>query len=257
MEDQSSKKSFFSTYKTVLIIFVIVIAFLAYLGLQKYGTDFSKSKIFTQYPTHSKTDKPSKGDSLAFLEKIAEDTTEVVIDTLKVIDSIEIMDVEPVPKKEVELEKPVDTVQVVEQIYPSKNANSLEEDLFNQLIQVNQSKYSAFYKKDILTYKTLFKLAAITGKTTLLEGRMQTIELFEALVEEKEIAEILVCNRQGKIIYTSNSKFKQRIIQSVLPGIRMEQDFLEHFEVGDKWLTTIPIYHTYGRIGTVVVSMLK
>lgn len=270
MEEGKTKKSRFKKYILLLLFFVIALGTAGYFGIQKYGNAISEMGIFTKYPEREVMDTiltaidtsskiPIESVPINIDTKI--DTVKIIpIDTLKMEDSIMVGMVKPIEK-----ERPIvkETPKVEDTIARKAPVLLAKEDLFDDLlpektqIEGDSNAFLNLYKKDILSSKALFKLAAIAGKKVLLNQSQDMFEIFEILEMEDEIEGLLLYDRKGRIIYATNTKFKNAFITTVLPEWQFEGEGLNWIAKDGKIITGIPIYSTYGRLGTVLISTLE
>ncbi len=72
-------------------------------------------------------------------------------------------------------------------------------------------------------------------------------EIFEAIEMEKEIASIFISDQTGKLMYSTNGKFKNEYIINVLPEFPNNEKGLNWIAKDGQIITQIPIYATAGK----------
>lgn len=137
---------------------------------------------------------------------------------------------------------------------------ALKSDIFNELflsnnpIDSSQSAYQAFFSNQVVTSKTILKILATVGKDVLINGNTADAkDIFESIVEEEKIIGILLADRTGKIIYTSNAKFINGTIKSIFPTLNTENHAIGWGRSENQLVTSLAIYYTYGRIGNIIL----
>lgn len=268
-KETTENSSFFQKYpwlKWLLIVPIIAAAF--YFSSRFIPKDFEKSSVFTQYGELSKDTIASTIPPVENVEtdSITLDTAQLAnqettgLDTMKAtIDSKNNKIDLPVTTKS-NLDTPIQRIQIETPIIPNNYLatpfKSVHfEDFFSEenLVDSLQYDYRPFFNQNMITSKTVLKILAITGKEVLLGGNTEDAkEIFESIVEEQKIQSVTLCDRNGKVIYTSNAKYLNKNIKTVFPNL----DLTTH-SIGqgsdNHWITGVAIYHTYGQIGTVVL----
>lgn len=275
----SDKIGLFKKYTWLKWIFIVPLASAAlYFVVNLLPEDFEKSSMFTQYGELKK-------DTIQAI--IPDTTAEVVVDT-----SLVNGDTLPLKNTSAILPKLDSTKQgkegsdsgeatvaiAIDESYKfgadeqKNNSDSLftnsnnyhpisiKSTIFNELLLANnpidtsQIAYKNFFTKNIVTSKTILKIVATVGKNVLINGNTEDAkDIFESIVEEAQIIGILLADRTGKIIYSSNAKFLHGTIDSVFPAINTNQHSIGWGNNEHQLVTSLAIHHTYGQIGNVVL----
>lgn len=202
--------------------------------------------IFTQYP-------PLVQDSLITQEKpvIKETTSDSInTDTVDYIEQEE-MDIFRVNTSYDELK--FDSISALNQ---SQTAHSLFEKLLlpddRQGIR-NQSIHQ-YLNREIATSRSILKLIATIGKNILVDQYDRDgEEILMSLTESADITGVIITNRNGIIVSSTDRKHLNSNVRILFPNLDMEGDSLNWVETSNQVISSIPIYHTFGRIGTGVL----
>jgi hypothetical protein len=260
MEKDKILIPFIKKHLWTILFLVVLFSIGGYLIFKKYGSRLSEMEIFTKYPTKEN----SAIDTVQGLSEGIFDTSE---ETFKALDSLEASSGIPVDTTVEEITEPVQEEQQVgepEQLKPfiavdSTRSITAENDLFDELTfgnnktLENREAVLRFYKKDLLSTKTMLRVAAIAGKNFLHDNAAPTVEIFAALELEDEVESFILCDRKGKIVYSTNAKFKNDSIFRVFPDFQ-PNDSIRNWITENKVITQIPIYATFGRIGTILIT---
>lgn len=136
----------------------------------------------------------------------------------------------------------------------SKNS-LLNETLFSTATRdTAQINNETFFKNKLISSKVTLKILAIIGKDVLLNGNSADArDIFESIVEEEKVLGLLLSDQNGKIIYASNAKFLQENIKNILPELNINEPTVAWIVGEGRMATSMNIYHTYGKIGTIVL----
>jgi|GEM_PF-394534 len=268
-----------------------------YVTSQLIPKDFEKSSIFTQYGELNDTLLTTNLDTTAAiidtslisvdsLLKTNSAKVNLAIDSLSEIDSAKIISVVDTLAKAKET---IDTGQVetvvIDESYKfggTKESSQInqpsnftrnqktyqpiasKETIFNELLMTPnstdsvQSNQMDLLSSSLISVKTVLKIAATVGKNVLMHGNTEdSRDIFESMVAEENIISITLCDREGKVIYTSNAKFMNGNIQTIYPTLDTKNHAMGWGSDQTELMTSIAIHHTYGRIGNVVLVSRK
>ncbi len=118
--------------------------------------------------------------------------------------------------------------------------------------------YQQFFNQELLSSKTVLKILAITGKDVLLNGiSTDAKDVFASILSEKNVSGILLCDQNGAIKYATNAKFEARNIQQIFPDFDATNPAMGWGSSETEMVTSMPIYHTFGKVGTVILVVKK
>lgn len=187
---------------------------------------------------------------------------EVVIDSAAIADSIARLAVVPT-------DGVIDTTTLSTQSVASpqsvlttpamKNADPRNDDIFDGLLPTTYQSAAAeqtflnSYASNTISTRGAYKLVTIAGKAVLLSESPEVLEMLNTLVEEEAIAAITVSDRQGRIVYASNSRERGRLITDVYVDLPVTNEAINWMRKDGLTITGIPVFSVGGRLGTVFV----
>jgi hypothetical protein len=132
-------------------------------------------------------------------------------------------------------------------------------DLFNQLIMADLSPVVVEKINEVELDFSISGIIKILSSTTveILAGnvRQYHLDILEAIEQSSSVQGIMISDNDHKIVYSTNRKFRNIYISEVFPGRTIVSDNLNIIEIdNDQWIT-MPVYHQYGRIGTMLFSI--
>ncbi len=143
---------------------------------------------------------------------------------------------------------------------PNKLSGVEPEGLFEKLLvpEDENQEFENFYKtyrhQNILSSESLLKVLAITGRSILIEHNDADDQLLmQVLTESEKVNGIIIANEMGHVVYATNRKYLNTLIASILPEIDLTKLKISWYQKGNENIVTIPIFHTYGKIGTAVL----
>ncbi len=249
------------------ILLVIIICILCYLGIRQISNISSKS-IFTQYD-------PLYADSIDLsLDSVKMDS--VNHDSIKIDwkdstnkkDSILLNN--PDQPKNDSLDIDLFSVNTSYERIKSDYGDDLDDGTYNSVLPEgglfeelllpeslrgsNNPIFNTFYEQNILAPKSILKLLPIAGKNILIKNNSADDEaILDLLTESESVVAILVVNRKGTVVYSTNRKQLNRSIGALLPQIAISETTLSWQQVKNSNIVSLPLFHTYGKIGTVIL----
>jgi hypothetical protein len=154
-----------------------------------------------------------------------------------------------------------------DKIDPSEYATKMDEngnttyDLFDELMlnsEDNSNAQSIDIVKNgsnVLALKTTLKILSISAKNLLLNDNIEdNREIVLALAESDQIALILIVNKNGKILYATDQKLLNKPLIASYPNLDLSQEGVWCMEIEESKICVLPIYHTFGKIGFMVIK---
>jgi hypothetical protein len=141
---------------------------------------------------------------------------------------------------------PGSTGDLFEKLLLPEKASKDFEDSFNQ-----------YALEKIVTSKSILKVLSIAGKAILLdENTSENQTILEAITESENIQGILIADRKGRVIYATNRKYVNGSISNILPKIVLDSDKLFWYKEDNQTIASLPLFHTYGKIGLAILITL-
>lgn len=234
----------------------MALAAILFIVLLVFGDDFfSSSKIFTQYnPTPLDSIRQSVDSTVT-----EEDKTRLT----KVIES------EPVAEQP---EQHIDSIntgifsvnttydKIVSRSIPDRQNTPVQEGLFEKMLlpqEMNpefENFYETYRNENILSSQSMLKVLAIAGRSILLEHNDADDQLLmQVLTESEKVNGILIVNTEGSVVYATNRKYLNASLTSIMPEIDISKIVISWYQKADENIVYIPVFHTYGKIGTAVL----
>ncbi len=279
MDSETNKKGFFKRntwFKWLLILSVV--AAIVYYSVYFFPEDFSKSSIFTQYKELKDTLLISPLDSVGgqFDSIDTANDTLIVSDSLAIITATDSLYNEYALTDSTNVHEPIidesykfgadgakvggqsETADANSKGNSSKLASNA--DMFNELLFAATPSDASlpidqrFLANKLITSETVLKILATVGKDVLLNGNTDASkEIFASIVREEEIIGILVVDRKGQVVYSSDSKFIRGNIKNIFPKITLTSPVIGQRIANNQLLSCLAIYHTYGQIGNIIL----
>ena len=119
----------------------------------------------------------------------------------------------------------------------------------------DEADFATYFQKDIVSSKSVLKLISIPAKRILSgNGTADDLDLLDVLTESKNIVNILLVHRKGKVVFSAtNRNLVNMPIKEVLPKVNQISTVLSWYEEDGQQIASIPLHHTYGRIGLAVL----
>lgn len=245
------------------ILVIILICVLGYFGIKQISKASSSKSIFTQYD-------PLYTDSTDLaLDSITDESGKIGLnDSIQVDTSILTRNPNQANKDSLEIDLfSVNTsYENIKSGYDADIAdittNSVmpESGLFEELLLPenlrgsNNPAFRTFYEKNILSPKSILRLLPIAGKNILINNNSTDDEaILDLLTESESVVAILVINRKGIVIYSTNRKQLNRPIKALMPRIETSKTTLSWHQENNHNIVSLPLFHTYGKIGAVVL----
>ena len=248
-----SSKNFWQRNKRLILMAAAAVIFLVLLV---FGNDFFNSKrIFTQY------DGISQDSIIRRVDSTASDPDETVM-----------TDATEGDYNEAKPDEPADTTssgifsvnttydKIVETAVPNKQITVDPEGLFEKLLmpeekdQEFENFYNTYRNQNILSSESILKLLAITGRSILLEHNDADDQLLmQVLTESEKVNGIIIVDDGGKVIYATNRKYLNTLLVTTIPEIDLTKLKISWYQKGDENIVAIPVFHTYGKIGTAIL----
>ena len=134
-----------------------------------------------------------------------------------------------------------------------------ESKLFSDLILVNPEdkelvEYAFIDNK--VPYQSLLKLLSVAGHDILLkDDNLLSQMIIDGIGDSDQINVIHVLDRKNNIVYSSHETMANSSLLSTVKEINFETDNLEiQKQNGFTWIS-IPIFHTYGKVGHVIINL--
>lgn len=271
MNSETNKEGFFrrqSWFKWLLILSVMAV--LGYYSVVLFPENFEKSSIFTQYKELKDTLVIAVPDTS--IQPM--DSTSFVNDSLMIADSTVIDTID----NEYALPDSTNaTTAVIDESYKfgasnkendgqsstndlsteKGNSSKSRTDMFHELLIASDPTLSLqqnFLTSKSITLETILKILASVGKDVLLNGNSDSSkEIFASIVQEEEVVGILIADRKGLVVYSSNSKFLNGKIKDIFPELTPSRAVIGQSIANDRQLSSLAIYHTYGQIGNIIL----
>jgi hypothetical protein len=134
-----------------------------------------------------------------------------------------------------------------------------QDDLFSKLIMADLSPEVAENIKEIELDFSINGIIKILSNTAveILDGnvRQYHFDILEAIEHSSSVQGILISDKSHKVVYATNRKFININLSEVFPGRSMVSEKLNIIDIDNSQWITMPVYHQYGRIGTMLVSV--
>lgn len=244
---------------TACVLIVIIVAYWAFSRINE------SKKVFTQYDPIDSTrtkDLPAENSLL--------DTS------LVKVDSISLEDPNPPGKnlppatdtnanaKEKSIFKVNTTYdKIVAEPAPNpigKAAPGLSGDLFEELLLPEnpqadtERSFNEYAQEKMVNAKSVLKLLSIIGEAILLDDNTSENQaILEAITESEHILGILIVDRKGRVVYATNRKYVNGSISNILPKVALDSDKLSWFQEENQTVASLPLFHTYGKIGLAIL----
>jgi hypothetical protein len=279
MDSDAKKEGFFKRhtwFKWFLILSATAVT--AYYSVYFFPENFEKSSAFTQY-------KELK-DTLVLTtipDTIIDQSDSIIttVDTLVAKDSIALEIVPDSVDNEYPIIDNTTTVSVIDESYKFGSGDAITEDqsandlsdklgnsaklapatnMFSELLFAANSSdtsyavHQSFLANKLVSLETTLKILATIGKDILLNGNSDgSKEIFASIVKEDGIIGILVADRKGLVVYSSNNKFIDGNIKNIFPSMTSTTPVLGQRITNDQLVSSLAIYHTYGQIGNIIL----
>ncbi|WP_020535790.1 hypothetical protein [Lewinella cohaerens] len=279
MDSDAKKEGFFKRhtwFKWFLILSATAVT--AYYSVYFFPENFEKSSAFTQYKELKDTLVLTMPDTIIDQS----DSVITTIDTLVATDSIASATAIDSVDNEYPILDSTTTVSVIDESYKfgsedataeeqsaanglfDKQGNSAKSEpatnMFSELLfaaNTSDTSYTAhqrFLANKMVSLETTLKILATIGKDILLNGNSDGAkEIFASIVKEEGIIGILVADRKGLVVYSSNNKFIDGNIKNIFPNMTSTTPVLGQRITNDQLVSSLAIYHTYGQIGNIIL----
>ncbi|MTB51225.1 hypothetical protein [Lewinella sp. W8] len=134
------------------------------------------------------------------------------------------------------------------------------EDIFDGLLPATfqspdaEQVFRATYTARTVSTRGIYKLAAIAGRSLLIDATPEVLEMLNVLAAEEAIASLVVSDRVGRIVYTSNPRERNRMVSAVYPDLPVTNEAINWLRQDGLTTTGIPVFSVGGRVGTVFVT---
>jgi hypothetical protein len=134
-------------------------------------------------------------------------------------------------------------------------------DLFSDLLlpnEVDRSAIAEVFESNSLSYLDILKVLSIAGQDVLIAKDNTTCQtILNALAESEAVKDIYILDRKGNINYTTHTLNVNSSVMSIMEEIRIKEQSIKISFKGDLTVISMPIYHTYGHIGTAVLLLFN
>ena len=114
--------------------------------------------------------------------------------------------------------------------------------------------YENYRNQSILSAQSILKVLAITGRSILLENSDADDQMImQVLTESEQVNGIFIIDSKGKVTYSTNRKYLNMPIVTIMPEIDLTKIKMDWYQKEGENIVSIPIFHTYGKIGTAVL----
>jgi hypothetical protein len=131
------------------------------------------------------------------------------------------------------------------------------DDLFAQLIlaELTDSEKETLGKIDLrFGIKPIIHILSTTAVEILAGDRMQYhMEILEAVEQSISIRGIIISDKDQRVVYATNNKYKNLNLTEVFPGRSFSKENLDILEVDGNQLLAFPVHHQYGKIGMIIL----
>ena len=132
-------------------------------------------------------------------------------------------------------------------------------DLFSELLLYDVSDKTVvdqIFSKNGISYQSILKLVSIAGQDIVI-GNGSTISelMLDAIAESDNILEIYIIDRKGNLIYTTHKPKINTSIHKLLAMLYLDVNRVKVTELDGHFHISLPLYHTYGKIGIAVLSI--
>lgn len=134
---------------------------------------------------------------------------------------------------------------VFEALSPSNGASEKNRMLLNK-----------FRSNQIISLETSLKLLSMAGLNILTNKKTEfDLNLFSLIKDQKNISNFYIVDKDGIIFYDAKTNMIYTEISNILDSIVLTSDRLEIGERPGQIVMSYPIYHSFGKIGFVVLIM--
>jgi hypothetical protein len=255
---QASPKKRWYKSKWLWIFLLLIIGGVAYFGVDQVGKILKFNNLFSTSDALPVDDYQAAPDSSAWFvqDLVLTDTLSIDVDSLETPEEemeVEVIQVEKVETKPVQ--KEVKMEDFAAELDPFSDAGLFEELLLpDALTKSSASEFKKYYRKDIVSSRAVLKLMAISGKRLLIGQDTQDDEnILEALIDSEHVVAILIVDRKGKVAYSTNRKQTNASLKQLMPKVDLNSETMNWYQEGNFQISSVPMYHTYGKIGTAVL----
>ena len=226
------------------------------IGISNVSSDFFKFK--TKYDTLAEQEiiQDSAQIELVSQTKLGNDSLGTIVQLDEPVDSTAINSEQLIPANSIDDNIPFETTHIEK----SKRANSETYDLFDELLVAGSSQDKSELrtainnKKDSFARKSTLKILSICSKNILLNiNKEDNEEILLSLADAETISSLQISDRNGQIIFSTANKLLNRQLSKVYPEITNEQQGLDCLESDLNEVCSLPIFHTYGKIGFGII----
>ena len=127
-----------------------------------------------------------------------------------------------------------------------------------KLLIKNNIEFNWLSNNDNKIGREVYGKILLTGKDILINGiSKDTKDIFTNIVAEENITGVLLCDKQGKIKYATNTKFENAYIKQIFPDFDTNNPSLGWGGNESQMVIATPIYNTFGKVGTVILITRK
>lgn len=255
---------------------VVAIVLLLIFGISKIGS-LSSKKVFTEYPPlypdslaldSAFSENAFTGDSTPADSLSAEGEPIITTDSAKQNGSIPppvvpaeapVVDLFKVNTRYGKIDSPTAIAATkADEVLPGGRPKN--RDLFEELLLPENAdkgyveSFQEYAKAPIVSSRSALMLLSVLGKQVLVsESADDAREMLRGLAESEGIAEILIADRRGSIVYTNQPQRTHTTIEDLLPELGLHADRLFWLQKEGKTITAIPVFHRYGKLGVAVM----
>ena len=225
------------------------------IGISNVSSDFFKFK--TKYDTLAEQEIIQDSSQIELVSETSLDNDSlgtIQLDDLG--DSTAINSEQLIPENSIDDNAPIETTL----IQKSDPINNETYDLFDELLVTGSTQDKSELrtainnKKDSFARKSTLKILSICSKNILLNiNKEDNEEILLSLADAETISSLQISDRNGQIVFSTANKLLNRQLSKVYPEIKNEQQGLECLDSGQNELCSLPIFHTYGKIGFGII----
>ena len=142
-------------------------------------------------------------------------------------------------------------------IEDEKESVGKADDLFSELLLPSGEDKIAIgqvFDQGTISYQSVLKLVVIAGQSILLEDYIKTSEeMIDIIAESDNISEIYIIDRKGNVAYTTQKPIAYKSIGKVVDDLNLDVRTVKVHQVDNKFIISIPIFHTFGKIGLAIL----
>ena len=79
-------------------------------------------------------------------------------------------------------------------------------------------------------------------------------EILLAIAESNQIELILIVDKNAKILFATDQKLRNKPLMASYPNLDLSREGIWCMEIEESKMCNLPIYHTFGKIGYVVIK---